>query len=245
MRTHLHIAWLLLAFAPAFAQKGNSIIKEGNKAYADKQYDVAEKSYLDAASKGGDPFVSKFNLGDALYRQDRFAEAEAQFKALPDLTTDADRKAQAYHNLGNSYLKQKKYAESVEAYKQSLRNRPSDAETKYNLSYAKRMLQQQQQQQQQNQDQNKDQKQDQQQQQQQQQQNQDKKNEKKDQQQQQQDQQQQDKKDGQQQQPRPDQMSKKDAERMLDAMNKDEQDIRQRLEKQRARTQKVPMEKDW
>jgi tetratricopeptide (TPR) repeat protein len=241
MRTLFHIAWLMVAFSPAFAQKGNSIIKEGNKAYTDKKYDVAEKSYIDAATQGGDPFVSKFNLGDALYRQERFAEAEAQFKSLPDLTTDAERKAKAYHNLGNSYLKQKKYAESVEAYKQSLRNRPSDADTKYNLAYAKRMLQQQQQQQ--NQDQNKDQqKQDQNKEQQKQNQQQDKKDQQ-DKQDQQQDKQ--DDKKGEQQQPRPDQMSKKDAERMLDAMNKDEQDIRERMEKQRAKVQKVPMEKDW
>ena len=241
-------AWVLLhilTYSSSFAQKGNALLKEGNAAYRDSAYEKAAEHYTNAAAKGADPFISKFNLGDALYRQGKYDEAANQFKSLPDLTSDEKRKAQAYHNLGNSYLKQKKYAESVEAYKQSLRNRPSDAETKYNLSYAKRMLQQQQQQQ--NQDKNQDQKNQDQQKQEQQKQDQNKEQDKKDdkQEQQQQDQKNEQKDEKGPPQPRPDQLSKQDAERMLDAMNKDEQDIRKRLEQQRMRTQKVPMEKDW
>lgn len=246
--TPIHLLGIvILLFVTAFqsfGQRGNALLKEGNTAYRDSAFDKAAEHYTNAAAKGADPFISRFNLGDALYKQGKFEEAANQFKSLPELTSNENRKAQAYHNLGNAYLQQKKYAESIEAFKQSLRNKPDDLETKYNLTYAKRMLQQEQQQQQQNK--NQDQKNQDQQKQEQQKQDQQKEQDKKDQQQkQQQDQQKQDNKEGDQKQPRPDQMSKQDAERMLDAMNKDEQDIRQRLEKQRARTQKVPMEKDW
>ena len=66
-----------------------------------------------------------------------------------------------YHNLGNSFLAQKRYQEAVDAYKNALRRNPGDNETRENYIYAKKKLedgqnqdqQQQQDQNQQNQDQ--------------------------------------------------------------------------------------------
>ncbi|MDE7149687.1 MAG: tetratricopeptide repeat protein [Bacteroidales bacterium] len=57
-------------------------------------------------------------------------------------------RAHAAHNLGNAYMQTEAYAEAVDAYKQALRQRPEDADSKYNLAYAQKLLQQQQQQQQ-------------------------------------------------------------------------------------------------
>ena len=54
--------------------------------------------------------------------------------------------------MANVYLEEKKYEEAVESYKNSLRLRPDDMETKANLAYAQKMLRQQQQQEQQQQD---------------------------------------------------------------------------------------------
>ena len=51
----------------------------------------------------------------------------------------------AYHNLGNSLLQEGKLEESIESYKNSLRNNPSDKDTKHNLAYAQRMKQEQEQ----------------------------------------------------------------------------------------------------
>jgi hypothetical protein len=42
--------------------------------------------------------------------------------------------------MGNTYMNEKKYTEAVEAYKNALRNNPSDDETRYNLALAKEML---------------------------------------------------------------------------------------------------------
>jgi len=66
-----------------------------------------------------------------------------------------EMKAKAYHNLGNSYMQQKEWGKSVDAYKDALKINPSDQDTKYNLAYAKKHLIQQKQQQQKNKDQNK------------------------------------------------------------------------------------------
>merc|ERR1712065_74522 len=62
---------------------------------------------------------------------------------------EPDQKAEVFHNLGNSFLEAEKYQESIEAYKNALRNNPRDMDSKYNLEYARKKLEEQQQQDQQ------------------------------------------------------------------------------------------------
>ena len=49
-------------------------------------------------------------------------------------------KHSAFHNLGNTYMKKKDYAQAVEAYKNALRNNSEDDETRYNYALAKKFL---------------------------------------------------------------------------------------------------------
>lgn len=243
MRFIVTISFLLISVCVLSQEneKANDLITKGNSLYDKGNFGEAEINYRDGQTQGANPFISGFNLGDALYKQERYEEAASAFQALPNLTDDKEQKAAAYHNLGNSFLKAQKFQESVDAFKQSLRNNPKDLETKYNLAYAKRMLQQQQQQ---NQDQNQENKDEQEKQDQQQQQDQ-KQNENKDEE-QKQDQQQQDQQEQDQQQPQENKMSKEDAERTLDALDQDEKQIRDRLEKQKVKKGvKGNIEKDW
>ena len=237
----------MLASNCLFAQQPNDLITKGNALYESGKYGEAEMTYREGQTQGADAFISGFNLGDALFKQERYEEAASAFQSLPNLTEDKEQKAAAYHNLGNSYLKAQKFQESVDAYKQSLRNNPKDLETKYNLAYAKRMLQQEQEQQQQ-QDQNKDQENQDDQQKQDQQQQQDQKQDEKENDENKQDQQQQDQQQDQekQEQPKEGEISKEDAERMLDALNQDEKKIRDRLEDQKVKKGvRGNVEKDW
>lgn len=239
------ILFLLLSFT-AFSQEDKKLLREGNKLYNEQKYIEADSLYRKGMEKA--PSVEgAFNLGDALYKQGKFDEAAQQFQTIASQDVDKEIKSKAYHNLGNSLLQSKKYEESINAYKNALRTNPSDEETKYNLAYAQKKLIQQQQQQQ-NQDQNNDQKdkndqkQDQQ--------NKEKQEEdKKDQQKQDEQQANDDKKDKgdekQQNQPKPDDISKEDADRMLDALNKDEQDLQKDLQKKKVKVAAVKIEKDW
>ncbi|OFX21344.1 MAG: hypothetical protein A2033_10365 [Bacteroidetes bacterium GWA2_31_9] len=225
------IAILLFSFINGFSQKDKQLIRDGNKKYDNTKFDDAELSYRKAIENNPKSFDAAFNLGDALYRQGKYEEAAIQFQALSNEDVDKETLSKVYHNLGNSYIQNKKLKEGIEAYKQSLRLQDKDVETKYNLSQALRMLKQEQQQQQQNQDNkdNKDQNKDQQKQDQQQQQ--DKKDEKKDQQ--------------QQQQPEEQKISKEQAEQMLKSMDNDEKDLQEKLKKQLIKGQKGNVEKDW
>ncbi len=231
----------------SLAQEERKFIREGNDHYEESDFEKARQSYLKGVEANAGSFDAAFNLGDALYKSGQYEEAEKQFQALTQTAQNSGQLSEAYHNLGNSYLEQQKYQESIEAYKNALRNNPSDDETRYNLAYAQQKLKEQQQQNQQNQDQNQDKDQDQQDQQnqdQQDQQNQDQQEQNKDQQNQQQQNQEQQGEE-QQQQPQPQGISKEDAERLLEALQNQEQELQEEMKKKKAKAKSAKVEKDW
>lgn len=225
--------WLIVVIVvsssfSSFAQGERKYIRSGNKDFEKEQFEDSEIDYRKALEKETESIDAAFNLGDALFKQEKYDEAARQFQQLASKVEDKEKLGHIYHNLGNSLLSSQKLEESIEAYKEALRNNPTDMETKYNLAYAQSKLQEQQQQQQQNQDQQ-DQNQDQDQQ------NQDQQNQDQQEQQQQQDQQQQ----------QENQISKEDAQRILEALQQDEQEVIEKMKKQKAKMQRFVIEKDW
>ena len=235
------LVWLCVglwcAAAPLSAQKESGDVRRGNKAYENEKYVDAEVDYRKGLEQNNKSFSAAFNLGNALYRQQKYPEAIEQFQAAAHLAgDDKQRVASAYHNIGNALLQSGEYAKSIEAYKQALRRNPTDDETRYNLVYAQQMLQQQQQQQQNQQDQ-------QQQQQDQQQQNQD---QQQNQQEQQDNQQDNDQQQNQNQQQNQQQMSQEQAEQILKALEQDERDTQEKVKEAQMRNAKrYKVEKDW
>ena len=137
------LAVALFVATDAQAQKWpeRSRVRRGNRAYERLDYDRAEERYREAQQLSDTCFEATFNLGDALYKQQRFDEAEKVFTALAADSTrnDLDR-AHSYYNLGNSLFQQKEYQEALAAYKRSLRLNPADLETKYNYAYTKKYI---------------------------------------------------------------------------------------------------------
>ena len=93
----------------------------------------------EALMKDQSSYEASFNMADAIYKQERYSEANSLFKALSEKTDDKIKKSESYHNLGNSLLKEQKLDEAIEAFKNALRNNPKDLDTKHNLAYAMRM----------------------------------------------------------------------------------------------------------
>jgi tetratricopeptide (TPR) repeat protein len=224
-------------------------MRTGNQLYDNDKATEAETEYRKALHAKRDDSNASFNLGDALYRQKKYDEAGKQFEIAASAMDSKEDKARAFHNLGNSFLQQQKLKESIEAYKQALRNNPNDMDTKTNLSYAMKMLQQQQNQDKQNdkdkQDQDKD-KQDKdkkdQDKQDQDQKDQDKQDQKDQNQQQNQDQKDQQDKNQQNQQQ---QISPEDAQRMLDALAQEEKNLQEKLQKKERAGYRSKIEKNW
>ena len=137
------LAVTLFVATDAQAQKWpeRSRVRRGNRLYERLDYDRAEERYREAQQLCDTCFEATFNLGDALYKQQRFDEAEKVFTALAaDSTRNNLDRAHSYYNLGNSLFQQKKYQEALAAYKRSLRLNPADLETKYNYAYTKKYI---------------------------------------------------------------------------------------------------------
>lgn len=123
-----------------FAQEEDKNLPEANQKYQSKDYVKAEAEYRISQSKMPQNSISKYNLGNAIYRQNQPAEAKMSYEKALKGSKSRSQKHEAFHNLGNVYMKEKNYAQAVEAYKNALRNNPNDEETRYNYALAKKML---------------------------------------------------------------------------------------------------------
>ena len=136
---------LLFAAAGVQAQQlpERSLVRKGTRQYNKGEYETAIQRYEAALKAAPGLFEATYDLGNALYKAERFDRAEQtmQQAAADTLRSDTER-AEAFYNLGNAQFKQKKYQEALESYKQSLRLNPADMETKYNYAYTKRLLDQ-------------------------------------------------------------------------------------------------------
>jgi len=231
-------------------------VREGNKLYNQLKFGDAEIAYKKALTKNPNYPKASYNLGNAIYQQNRNKEAVAQFEVLEKTAPNKMSKAEAYHNMGNSFMKEKQYDKAVAAFKNAMRNNSKDEETRYNLALAQELLEEQQ-----NQD-NKDDKKD----------NKDNKDDKnkdqkdkeggddekkedkkdeqdkgKDKEDDKSDQQknQDDKKEDQKKQPRPNQLSPEQMKQLLEAMNNEENKTQKKLNEQKAKGKKIKQEKDW
>ena len=231
----LFIACLSLC-SIAHAQKAErDYIRKGNRLYTDSAFVDSEIFYRKALDVNPNSVASIYNLGNALFQQNKMKEALEQYVAASNIEKDKSKLAQIYHNMGVIYQTGKDYAKAVEAYKESLRNNPSDDETRYNLVLAQKMLRDQQKdqnQQQDKQDKNEQKKKDEQKENAPQQNNENKNNNE----------------DNQQppaQENTKDQMSKENAEQLLKAVMQDEKEVQDKLKKQMKNAQERSLEKDW
>ena len=235
-------------------------VREGNKLYNQLKFDEAEVAYKKALSKNPNYPKASYNLGNAIYQQNRNKEAVAQFELVEKTATDKISKAETYHNMGNAFMNEKQYDKAVAAYKNSMRNNSKDDETRYNLALAQELLKDQQNKDNQDNKDNKDNKDNQD--------NKDDKNkdkeggddEKKDDNKDQKDKgedkeddkgdpknndEKKDEEKKQDQKPRPNQLSPEQMKQLLEAMNNEENKTQKKLNAEKAKGKKVKQEKDW
>jgi tetratricopeptide (TPR) repeat protein len=223
----------LLCAGTVMGQKAERVrIREGNKLYNKEQFTEAEIAYRKSVEVNPRSFEGAYDLGNALYKQQKYPEAAEQYtlvasqgeRLLSENPANVNRLAQVFHNLGNISMQGKDYAKSIEAYKQSLRLNPADDETRYNLALAQKLLENQE-----NQENDQDQQQDKQEQQQdQQEQQQDDQNQNQQPPEQQEEQQQE-------QPPQNQNMSRENAQQILDAFLQDEKDTQEKVKKEQER----------
>jgi len=134
----LYIA-LFLSFVIS-AQQKDYYLPKGNDQFKNKEFVKAEANYRISQSLNLEGATSSFNLGNSIYKIDQFDEAEYTYQTAIKKAQTKIEKHKIYHNLGNTFMAQKKYKEAVEAYKNALRNDPYDEESRYNYALAKELL---------------------------------------------------------------------------------------------------------
>jgi Ca-activated chloride channel homolog len=134
----------------ASAQRGvNHDIRSGNNAYERSDFTKAESKYRDALDKNKNHLHANFNLGAALYRQNRFEEAATYYRNLLQSPLDSATHNAAAYNYGNAMLQQYLNADpdetpeknqflqqATKAYMDALLHNPHDDDARHNLSVA-------------------------------------------------------------------------------------------------------------
>lgn len=216
----------MIAVLNVHAQSDRQFVRSGNRLYRQQNYAKAEIEYRKALGKNPSNPQALYNLGCALLMQQKDSAAVKQFQNAARSETAKRRKAMVWHNIGVVCQKHQLFSDAIKAYEESLRNNPSDNETRYNLALCMRQQKNQKKQNKQNknnknnknkQKQNKNDK--------------DKNNKNKDQQ--------------QKQQPQEKQMSKDNAEQLLNYAEQEEQQTQQRLKKHEIQPQRRRLEKNW
>ena len=131
------ILFLLLCLGHgAAAQNAAQLIRQANDLYRLQQYDQAAGLYQQALDLEPGNTTAAFNRANALYRQSLAADAVKALDELALRATDPELKAKAYYNKGAILSAAKKTEESIEAYKNALRNNPADTQARENLQKA-------------------------------------------------------------------------------------------------------------
>jgi len=218
--------------------------KEGIVFFNEENYEEALGAYRDAQLEAPESPELHFNIGNVLYKQKKYEEAQEEYlKALT--TEDALLQSQTYYNIGNCQFRSNALVESIDSYKKCLEISPDDMDAKHNLEFVRNKLkemaeqqqaQQQQQQQMQQQEQQQQQGQQQQEQQEGEQQQQPQGEEEQQEGEEQQQQQQAQKIEG--------ELSEEEAQRILDALKDDEEEVQKEI-RQKQSSGKKRVEKDW
>jgi tetratricopeptide (TPR) repeat protein len=201
-------------------KNGDALIRSGNRYYKKKQLDQSQQQYEEAVRKAPGNPTANYNLGNAQFRKNNYADAANSYSnSVEHSGDDKAMQEKGLYNKGVALIKQKKLQESIDAWKQALRLDANDEDARENLQKALMQLKQQQQQQQQ--DKKKEEKKD-------------KKDEKKDQQQEQ----------PQQPKPQPSRLNKQQVEQYLKTLQQKEKEIQDKMNQSKVKAPNQP-EKDW
>ena len=172
-KIYISILFFIVASLQSHGQTIESKMKlnEGNQAYKNGDFNKSSSNYEKSLSVDEKNLAAFYNSGNASYMSGDFESARESFNSFISKTNNIDDKSKAHYNIGNSFLteyakeaKEKGQAPSsdilknaIKEYQQSLRFNPKDKDARYNLSYAMKLLQNQEKQEQENKDENKDQ----------------------------------------------------------------------------------------
>lgn len=133
MKRFLFLAVLIANVIFCMAQSDRQYVRNGNKWYRQQNFIKAEAEYRKSLAVNPNNPQALYNLGCALLMQKKDSAAVKQFEMAGQYEKNPLRRAKIYHNIGFVCQSNKLYGDAIKAYKESLRNNPSDNETRYNM----------------------------------------------------------------------------------------------------------------
>ena len=125
--------------------------RSARKEWNNENYDEAERLFRENAINNPNTGHFHYNLGTALYKSEKFDDAQKEFQiALND--KNFPHRDKVFHNLGNIAFKTGEYEQALESYQKALRENPENIDARKNYEMTRIMLQQQQQEQSSNSD---------------------------------------------------------------------------------------------
>lgn len=214
----------------AVAQNDRDHVRRGNRLMRDTLFAKAQVEYQKAIEADNTNAIAHYNMGNALMYQNKAEDALKEYDTATKFEKNKIRLSKIYHNMGVLMQAAKQYDKAVACYQSSLRNDPTNNQTRYNyalsLYLAKKNRSNQN-----NQDQQKDQ---------------NGKDDKKDKEKQEQEKQnkQNEQKQKEEAKPEPD-MSKENAEQMLKAAMQDEKSTQEKMQRALQHPQRKQLQKQW
>ena len=144
--TAMPVLWFLILPSAVAGQRGRAEVNEGNRLYEEGRYEEAHEKYLEALRNAPDLPLALFNDGSALYRAEQYERARDAYRRAIE-SGDSALTGPAWYNLGNSLYRGQDLERSLEAYKKALRLNPDEVDYKHNLERVLEQIQQQQEQQ--------------------------------------------------------------------------------------------------
>jgi len=130
----------------AFGGTARRSVEEGNQLFLNGDHKEALDRYLEAQVDLPESPEVQFNIGAALYKQEKYEEAASAFRKLVE-EGESGFTACAYYNLGNCKFKLNQLNEALEMYRRAIELDPVDSDPKFNYELTRELLEQQSQQQ--------------------------------------------------------------------------------------------------
>lgn len=137
MKVNMTISALLISmFSFSQSKSAENAIQAGNDYYKQQQFAKAGEEYKKAIEAEPTNITAKYNQANTLYKQDKKVDAAKIYSEVANNATDKIIRSKAYYNKGVILSQQNNLEESIEAYKNALRNNPDDKEARENLQKA-------------------------------------------------------------------------------------------------------------
>lgn len=124
-------------------KKVMSYLAEAERYYEKGNMAMAEATYRKALAIAPENDLAQYNFGNLYINYKKENEALLNLNKASKKSKNESIKHKSLHNQGNILMEKKKYAQAAKAYKEALKNDPTDDETRYNYALAKELMEKQ------------------------------------------------------------------------------------------------------